>query len=62
MSENVKDPVCLCGKRKSEHTRDGNPGLLEFRRAAHQPAAPRRVSHHPHGESKTYPHLMFRIR
>ena len=61
MKNQVKDPRCLCGIRKSEHTPEKAGNCEEFRRAAHQPDQQRRVSHHRHGESRTYPNLMFRL-
>lgn len=61
MRDGVKDPVCLCGVRRSEHQLKAPADCPGFRRAAHQPEAARRVSRHSHGESKTYPHLMYRL-
>jgi hypothetical protein len=60
MKNGVKDPVCVCGVLKSEHEQKKPADCPYFQRSAHQPGAPRRVSHHAHGESRTYPHLMFR--
>jgi hypothetical protein len=35
----VKDPICLCGARRSVHDKDHADYCEEFRRAAYQPDA-----------------------
>jgi len=60
MKDSVRDPLCLCGVRKSNHHGVPESQCAFFRRAFVQPDAPRRVSHHKHGEPKATRQLSWR--